>query len=87
MTQGEILEFLENQFKMNSKRYFTAKEMAEALEVDVNSCRANLKQLRKNREVEYRKGERPSSGGVEPWEYRHKNLKDFFKLKCFVILF
>jgi hypothetical protein len=73
MGQKEILDFL--------ARYpnteFTKTQIEEAL----GECRGHLcpslVQLRKNREVEYRKGSPPSSGGKGPYYYKYKNSEDF----------
>jgi hypothetical protein len=75
MGQGDVLEFLEKQFKKNPQRFFTEREISESLEMD--SCSFLLKKLRKRNEVEYFKGSDPNSKGRNLYLYKHKPEKDF----------
>ena len=70
MGQQEIMEFLEEQYKIDSEKYFTQKEISKAVGNSPGSCSTCLKKLRKYNEVEYHIG--TSIGGKKPYYYRHK---------------
>jgi hypothetical protein len=66
MGQADILDFLEGQYKINSKKYFTETEIHKAL--NYGSCATPLRALRKHGEVDYR----IRNSGSDWFEYRHK---------------
>lgn len=68
--QSGIMEFLEEQYKINNKRFFTEAEVEEC--TGMRDCSTPMRSLRKHGEVEYRTREGPKRGGPGPREYRFK---------------
>jgi len=67
MGQRDVLEFLEKQYDMNSGKEFKRKEIAKHLKMGPDSLAIVLGKLRKNNEVEYRRGTYLPGGGNPPF--------------------
>lgn len=72
MGQKEILEFLSKY----PTREFTKSQIEEALCEEKGHTCASLVQLRRNGEIEYRKGPSPPSWGRNVYYYKHKKTEE-----------
>lgn len=64
MGQQEIYDFL----KKHSKRWYTSKEISEALDLSIGSITSCLKKLRQTRSVNFRESKRKNQ-----YEYKSKS--------------
>jgi predicted transcriptional regulator len=85
MPQDEILEFLEKQYKIDTKKEFTKLQIAKALGRSISSTSRCLKRLFDYDDVKHRQGPPPHNGGWPTLYYQHKEEEPPFKIVQFTL--